>query len=421
MASTPATVAAPTRDMHLWALTYLAQRLRKTVLENNGLRSDPSLRELVKEQWPSLLNLRATNKEAKKQLCEIELKGVLNSHAARTARLGDLDANNLEMAQLYWLKSQLVTNEPDLLQYIKTCVLGNDDYCVAGGFALRAALQYQSNYGVNPWEDGDLDVFIECEPGHAASLEVNQERLARAVNAAVQFFEGRGYNVESKRSGSGSAMDLLPLQSWQAHALDPFTVEELKRKVKELIASTNEHLRNAAGLGSLNDEGAAILSRVVDHIPAERRHRDWTLARALGENPWDRCAQAYIKVTNPANDATDKINIIGMTPAIQHDRRIATVVRDFDLEQCSVSIAAATGADGVPTLAFEGSPEALANVREGKRVMRLTEFSFEPILPMDSTQQAWDTESIRQSALDCAVTRQMSRIAKYILRGYDWE
>ena len=53
--------------------------------------------------------------------------------------------------------------------------------------------------------------------------------------------------------------------------------------------------------------------------------------------------------------------------------------------------------------------------------MRLTEFSFEPILPMDSTQQAWDTESIRQSALDCAVTRQMSRIAKYILRGYDWE
>ena len=128
----------------------------------------------------------------------------------------------------------------------------------------------------------------------------------------------------------------------------------------------------------------------------------------------------YITVTNPMNGMTDTINLIGMAPRDPNHQHwpIARISRDFDLAQCSISVTAAT--DGI--LAFGGSPEALALARAGTKRMRLTEFSFEPILPNDRSNVAatMDAQGIRNLALEISADRQLRRIAKYILRGYEW-
>ena len=67
-------------------------------------------------------------------------------------------------------------------------------------------------------------------------------------------------------------------------------------------------------------------------------------------------------------------------------------------------------------------------------MMRLTEFSFEPIYPADNDNMRHLTEivargeilhpdilqEIRRSSLRFSVNRQMNRIAKYLARGYEW-
>ena len=82
--------------------------------------------------------------------------------------------------------------------------------------------------------------------------------------------------------------------------------------------------------------------------------------------------------------------------------------------------ASADGADGI--LAFDGTAEALTLARTGERQMRLTEFSFEPILPLDASDAAatMTAAELRKLSLELSVERQISRIAKYILRGYEW-
>jgi len=271
----------------------------------------------------------------------------------------------------------------------------------------NSALQYEWRLGQVPWDDGgDIDVFFKCE--RSTGTEV-RERLNQAVEATVQFFQSRGYQTQARQTSAGSALHSLPLPSHQAHALNPFTMPELTAAV----AAFGQPLLNRFGL---DEHQAAIFASVVEHIPADRRRRDWLLAHATFDAP----AQMRITVSNPMNGEEEVINLIGMMPADANDqgRPIATIADDFDLAQCGVSIAAVAGqTNGV--LAFEGSSEALA--RAGMRRMRLTEFSFEPILPLDYSHGDWsDAGKIRRTALELAVQRQMCRIAKYILRGYEW-
>lgn len=402
-------------------LTYLAQLFGsgiQDITSSSRLRSDATWLAL-KDLWPTLIRLSATSHDARSQLCT-ELEGLLlTSQAARSDQARPWFLEGPVEFKLNFLWQLLFTNEHDLLQYLTACVGDEERYCVAGGYALRTALQYEWHLGETPWDDGgDIDVFFKCS-GDIAARSTNRQRLDEATEETVQFFQRRGYEVETKRASNGSALSLLPLPSNMAQAMEPFTVQELKTA----IAEPPDYLKRSH-ITDFDDDQQKVFASIVEHIPAVRRRRDWLLARAELAGPGGaHPAQMYITVTNPINNQKDVINLIGMAPRDANHQHwpIARVARDFDLAQCSVSVtAAADGANG--TLAFGGSPEALALARAGTRQMRLTEFSFEPILPLDESDvvDGMDAEHIRSMALELAVVRQMTRIAKYIYRGYTW-
>ena len=449
-----------------------------------------------RSEWADLLALRATSHELRDALWN-ELQGVRDSNAGYEERdrympsvLKGRTDYPAALESLLFL-SHIHAGDADLQHYFQSVVGDSTRYCVAGGFALCKRLQqtkqeeYQSaaadpaqrrqhfwKIPPQPWEHasqecggpwvpkepdtiaGDIDVFVKCErnrlprsyyprPDHAAdpALDTNLARMTEAVDATRHFFQSRGYAVTVDWTHTGSAEADWVSTSNVAFRVDPFTIDELENEIAGWMSELAEgdagqpeyllaHLRRLATDG-------------YDLIPAVRRQREWHLAHMAGaaQDGGYKLAMVDLKLVRTHKNRmreTRKINLVGMWHATDNNTPIASIAKDFDLDQCGISLTAGLDSTGLPSYTFNGSEAALEHAREyrrsGKLMMRLTEFSFEPIYPADNDNMRHLTEivargeilhpdilqEIRRSSLRFSVNRQMNRIAKYLARGYEW-
>ena len=392
--------------------------------------------------------------------------------------------------------SHLHAGDADLQHYFQGVVGDSTRYCVAGGFALCKRLQqtkqeeYQSAAAdparrrqhiwkspPQPWEHasqergsswqiepgntaGDIDVFVKCErnrlprsdyprPGHAAdpALDTNLARMTEAVDATTHFFQSRGYGVTVTWETSGSAEADWVATSNLALLMDPFTIDELEDKIAGWVGALDVDDFNPHGVidEDKKERNLPLLRRLETRglIPLDRRQREWHLAHIAGDHGLgnNRLAMVDLKLVRRHKNGkreTRKINLVGMWHATDNNTPIASIAKDFDLQQCGISLTAAPDSSGLLSYTFNGSEAALEQAREyrrsGKLLMRLTEFSFEPIYPADEDENRDMAEAlaqgqelppaalnmIRAASLTYSVRRQMDRIAKYLARGYEW-
>jgi hypothetical protein len=324
--------------------------------------------------WQTMLALRATCKSLRDQ-AETILR--------RFAKHLGVDAVNMRKL-LCALQFEL-----QMMDYIDQ-VASSPDRIAAGSWALLRLLR--SLNGNGDWEANDLDVFVR------GTVEFD-----KAIKETKSFFGGLGYHVSEIHSDMAddyhidgdSAYDIVRIQT----ELDKI-LSRRRRRDRRLLDGPFE----------------PQFVKMVGALPMALCQRDWTVVGRLAQHPSYRTLpmiQKMMVASSARHSKSITINFIAnVSNPTSPDDRIESLVEQFDLKQCAISIGMDERRD---RFRFGGSGVDFVRtmVQAGELKMELTPYSFTSVKHANGASTSNEASQMRTS-----VERQMERVVKYLERGF---